>query len=156
MLSQEAELALARLADGAVMNPIHTTARELIDAGLAMNDWGRLALTEEGRIRTRAWSGLPLRQYVIADLDYANLSAHVNPMGLGPERPAADIGFVPSAADFKAAHAEVESATVRPASYYDRAIAAAGTASGKTGEWPTSEWVHAFMDAFGELDETDE
>lgn len=139
MLSQEAELALERLTEGVVMNPVHTVARELINEGLALNDWGRLALTEAGWVRARR------RIRSLHEIIDPNISdmAYQNPMGLGPEVPV----------DMAAAHVVIESAppeTVRPLSYYDRAIAAAGVASGKTGEWPTPAWVHAFMEAFDE------
>jgi len=139
MLSQEAELALGQLESGAVLNPIHTTARELINAGLAVNDWGRLALTEAGRRRIRRRGGLG---YEIHD--------HVgyeNPMGLGPEVSVAPIEIAEVKLDIPDV---IKEAIVRPATNYDRALQAAGVASGITGIWPETQWVHAFMDAWVE------
>jgi hypothetical protein len=41
--------ALRSLEDGARFNTMHSTARELLDAGLAYDDWGNLAISEGGR-----------------------------------------------------------------------------------------------------------
>ncbi len=148
MLSQEAELALARLAEGAVLNTLHTTSRELIEAGFASSGWGKnLEITEAGRVWVRKARG---RRFEIQDGVVADLSGYQNPMGLGPEIPAAQPGQWLDPHDHPQVPAAVTEVLARPIAYYDRATRAAGIASGKTGEWPTSEWVQAFMDAFEE------
>lgn len=49
MLSAEALTALRNLEEGARFNTLHSTARELLDAGLAYDDWGHLTISEGGR-----------------------------------------------------------------------------------------------------------
>lgn len=53
MISAEALAALGGLEHGARYNTICVTARELIGAGLASDDWGQLRITETGRIYLR-------------------------------------------------------------------------------------------------------
>ena len=135
MLSQEAELALGRLNEGAIMNSIHTTARELINEGLAQDEWGRLTLTEEGRKRARRTRG-SYANFAIDLPDIHEMAPYdpaKYPMGPPPPPPP---------------RPEPEPVVVRPTTNYDRALQAAGVASGKTGVWPETEWVHAFMDAW--------
>jgi hypothetical protein len=133
MLSQEAELALGRLAEGVAMNPLHTIARELIAAGLAMNDFGHLVLTETGRRLSRRTQG-NYRHYEILDQHVSDMSQYQNPMGLGPE-----VQVKP----FWTNTVPVETVTD-----YTRALRAAGVATGKTGLNVDVKWVHAFMDAW--------
>ena len=53
MVSAEALAALAALEQGATFNTTHTIARELMALSLAFEDFGRLQITEQGRVYLR-------------------------------------------------------------------------------------------------------
>jgi hypothetical protein len=148
-LTEEHLAALAGLDRGVTFNTTHTVARELIALGLASSDWGRLAITEEGR---RVIRRLPGRTYQIIDTHVADLS-------LEPAQDLADLD--PMAAPHRAKLSEeaisVLKETLReappaplppPGDDIQRAMRAAGVASGVTGVWVEEKWVHAFIDAF--------
>jgi len=142
-LAAEHLAALDGLERGVTFNTTHTVARELIEMGYAFTDWGRLAITEAGRIELRR---PPLRSFPIINEHVADISAQ-----------AAKLTDDPFAAPHRAGLertgiilVEEEPSTPLPPASDDvqRAMRAAGVASGKTGVWPETEWVHAFIDAY--------
>ena len=152
-LAAEHLAALDGLDRGVTFNTTHTIARELIALGLASSDWGRLAITEAGRIALRR----PARSYTI-------INEHVADMSAEPVQDLADLD--PFAAPHRARLSdeaievlketlvEAPSAPLPPATdRVQRALRAAGVASGKTGIWVEDKWVHAFIDAFDDTAE---
>jgi len=152
-LAAEHLAALDGLDRGVTFNTTHTIARELIEMGYAVSDWGRLAITEAGRIALRR----PARSYTI-------INEHVADMSAEPVQDLADLD--PMAAPHRAKLSdeaievlketlvEAPSAPLPPATdRVQRALRAAGVASGKTGIWVEDKWVHAFIDAFDDAAE---
>jgi len=152
-LAEEHLAALDGLDRGVTFNTTHTIARELIALGLASSDWGRLAITEAGRIALRR----PARSYTI-------INEHVAAISVEPVQDLADLD--PMAAPHRARLSdeaievlketlvEAPPAPLPPATdRVQRALRAAGVASGKTGIWVEDKWVHAFIDAFDDAAE---
>jgi len=147
-LAAEHLAALDGLDRGVTFNTTHTIARELIALGLASSDWGRLCITEAGRIALRR----PVRSYTI-------INEHVADMSAEPVQDLADLD--PMAAPHRARLSdeaievlketlvEAPSAPLPPAAdTMTRAQRAAGIASGKTGVWIEAIWIEAFVAAF--------
>ena len=147
-LAAEHLAALDGLDRGVTFNTTHTIARELIALGLASSDWGRLCITEAGRIALRR----PARSYTI-------INEHVADMSAEPVQDLADLD--PMAAPHRAKLSdeaievlketlvEAPSAPLPPAAdTMTRAQRAAGIASGKTGVWIEAIWIEAFVAAF--------
>lgn len=138
-LSELAIKALGRLDDGAVLNSIHSTARELILAGMAYDDWGHLALTEEGRRVARQFYRANSEQMSELWQTPAD-SHHVEQFELLP------VG--------EQDH-HVQEVIVRPvvsegqlAWTRERAMWAAVLANNATDIWIEEKWLAAFMDAY--------
>jgi hypothetical protein len=72
---------LNALDEGSVFNVTHCYARELISAGLALDDAGRLRITELGRLTVRHAS----RSYATADEHHANLDRFATPIDSHPD-----------------------------------------------------------------------
>jgi hypothetical protein len=179
MLSADAMHALRSLEDGARFNTMHSTARELLGAGLAYDDWGNLAISEGGRRLLR--SGV--RRIEIHSDEQACDMSRVHMMQIPKD---AQIDRTPngwwinSATDrakvaaidpmmspqhvFK--HQIVENTPVvfkePPAeplpiaeSRKQEMLRAAGVASGITGVWPDERWVNEFVRALDGVLEAD-
>jgi hypothetical protein len=143
--------ALDGLERGVTFNTAHTVARELIEMGYAFSDWGRLAITEAGRIALRR----PLQSFRIIDEHVADLSdEQFFSEGVRAIDPMTAPHLVHSSQSKmeRTAIVLVEEEPYAPLPPADddvqRAMRAAGVASGVTGVWPETEWVHAFIDAF--------
>lgn len=167
MISAQAVEALDRLEHGARFNTLHTVARELIDAGLAQEDWGALALTEAGRIYLRR--GAAVHIPINCDDHISDLSVHQMRIPKGPidRRP---VSFWKNRATDPMASPQhvlrdeadedvgstkplklIEEAPVQPLPVAEtrkqEMLRAAGVASGKTGVWVEEAWVLAFVEA---------
>lgn len=136
-LTEEAAAALDQLEQGAVMNCMHTVARELIAAGLAIDGWGKLEITEAGRRVTRQSA---MRSYVISDPNIANMGDRNEPFSLPPLAP--DLPLDP------VKFSEPQMRSQKLAWSRHRAARAAGIANGATEVWVEPRWVEAFMDAY--------
>lgn len=181
MLSREAVDALISLEHGARMNCIHTVARELIEAGMAFDGWGKLEITEMGRRAART-----LRSFTVDDPNIANLHEHgaadvwSTPVDSHPLAPDLQPSAAPSR-DVPPTDAELDQAedalrravtdpdaadavdrnkpTLAPqveamgmAWSRSRAMQAAGVANGTVGIWVDERWVAAFLDAYERIE----
>lgn len=158
-ISDEALAALRALDQGARMNCVHTISRELIAAGYAHSDWDVLMISEAGRriARNVRWVNYAAQDDNIGEIDEADLNRRyiiaaksMNKIMLDPMSTPSDIKSVSMAA--KHFETEIpmkpEEVTVVPtSSWRDRALRAAGVASGETGLWPSEKWVTAFIAA---------
>jgi len=157
-ITPEAFQALQALHDGSRFNIMHTIARELIDAGLAHSGFGILEITEAGRIWVRR-GVTPVakpRTYIVDDENVANLAAgqkYAEAVQQPAPPPPAPIWHPPLALPPEAPP-EPEQLPPAPltdtslAWSRDRAIAAAGAASGTTDHWPPPTWIDAFITAY--------
>jgi len=131
---------LRGLDQGAYFNAVHSAARELIEMGLAREDWGRLAITEAGVESIR-------RPHHTLSEHVADLSAGIDPMSNPMSTPAPQL----TAEELKRlVELQVDVRATDVSEWRQRALKAAGVASGKTGEWPTPAWVEEFINAFDE------
>ena len=147
MLSVEAFVALDALEHGATFNTSHTVARELIAEGLAQDDWGRLTISESGRVYLRSRRAA-VRQFVRGPEEAADLSLHrvIDPMSNPQATPPQVV--TPAQLEVLAALEVAPTGMLPPAGKWrDRALRAAGTASGKTDVWPDTMWVMEFINA---------
>jgi hypothetical protein len=148
MLSDRAFMALADLDHGARLNSIHSVARELIHAGLAIDEWGYLRLTEAGR---QVGRGKLPRSLQIEDGNIADLSYRIDPMSnpvVAPEQIAHPPTTPAPAAAVITPDPEIRQALTPAGDEYTRALRAAGIATGLTGtEWD-AKWVQIFVEAF--------
>ena len=155
MLSDRAFMALSDLDNGARLNSVHSVARELIAAELAIDEWGYLRLTEQGRKAARA---KVTRQHIISDDNIADLSYRIDPMA-NPTAAAAQMATPPAAMEPlpppppPIAPAPAPVLAVEPTSDQRvRATRCAGIATGKTGIEVQTSWVLAFLAAWLEQD----
>jgi len=160
-ITPEAFQALQALHDGARFNIMHTIARELIDAGLAHSGFGILEITEAGRIWVRR-GVTPVtkpRTYITDDPNIANLSPpDLPPAATSAMRAQEQSGSVPvwHPPLVLPPEAPAEPEVMPPAPLTegglawsrDRAVRAAGAASGQTDHWPPPSWLSHFMDAY--------
>ena len=144
MVSAEALAALAALEHGARFNLVHTISRELMEGGLAVASFGRLEITELGRTALRRTHA---RTFIPAPAGVSDLSHHgvadpmSNPMATPPRQLTAE--------ELKSlSQLQVDVRATDVSEWRQRAMKAAGVASGKTGEWPTPVWVEEFINAF--------
>ena len=120
---------------------MHSQARELIRAGLALDDFGRLRITEAGRELIRH-AGVPPRvELPPLWRDAPTTSEHVANLGVPHETPDGMIGGPFPDAGHDAAE---------PTLAWSRARArrAVGVANGVMGVWAAAPWVQAFLDAY--------
>jgi hypothetical protein len=180
MISAEALAALSGIENGAHYNALHTTARELIAAGYACDNWGQLDLTEAGRIYLRRGQ---FRIAITSDEQVCDLSVHMmdvpkvpidrrpskfwkNHAAVDLEQPHRSRGdydtIDPMTAPHRARKAAeplelVPEAPPEPLpvaeSQLQKMMRAAGVASGKTGVWVKDEWVEEFIRALEGEDE---
>ncbi|RPI43067.1 MAG: hypothetical protein EHM67_05735 [Hyphomicrobiaceae bacterium] len=132
---------LQKLSEGGRFNVLHSTARSLIAEGLAREEFGRLVITETGRLALRARRSLYVIDDHVGDLNFAcHLSGdpmsnpQAEPFELLPEAP------MPLPAP--------PEPLLEPTD--DRkqlALRAAGVASGKTGVWVDEQWLMEFITA---------
>jgi hypothetical protein len=144
-LAAEHLAALQGLDRGVAFNTTHTIARELIAMGYATSDWGRLAITEAGRIVVRQAG----RSFTVIDDSVCEMSA---------ARADIDQMTAPHLVHSSASKLERSAIVLIEEEPYEdlppaadrvqKAMRAAGVASGKTGVWVDDAWVHAFIDAF--------
>jgi hypothetical protein len=169
MISVQAWMALRGLDDGARYNTTHTTARELIEAGLASDDWGHLSLTESGRSYLRR--GKFVTRSVNCEDEYvSDMSVHamqiprieidrmpkpfwrnhaVDPM-MSPQHVQAA-----QQQSLQAALPQQQQLLPEPPpeplpiaeTRRQEMLRAAGVASGKTGVWVEYKWVEEFIRA---------
>ena len=135
---------LRGLDQGAYFNAVHSAARELIEMGLAREDWGRLAITEAGVVAIRRPAGE--LHHVISE-HVADLSAGIDPMSNPMATPVTPLTGEQVEA---LSQLQVDVRATDVSEWRQRALKAAGVASGKTGEWPTPIWVEEFINAFDE------
>jgi hypothetical protein len=154
-ISPEAFQALQKLEDGAAFNCMHTIARELIDAGLAHAGFGSLEITEAGRIWVRRGVTPVATSYIVDDANVANLGGMSMPDPIPrPDPPQPPPGWHPPLALPPEPPPEPERLPPAPltpgalAWTRDRAVRAAGAASGLSDHWPPPTWLIAFMDAY--------
>jgi len=145
-LAAEHLAALQGLDRGVAFNTTHTIARELISMGYATSDWGRLAITEAGRIVVRQAA----RSFTVIDDSISEMSAaaraDVDPM-TAPHLVHSSASKLERSAIVLIEEEPYED--LPPASdARQKAMRAAGVASGKTGVWVDDAWVQAFIDAF--------
>ena len=151
MISAEALAALGGIEHGARYNTMHTTARELMAAGLACDDWGHLGLTEAGRIYLRRGrfniridgdsyiSDMSITRTVIDPMAAPHRAVRPPARADDPEaEPSLHVELPPEAPPAPLPIAE---------SRMQEMLRAAGVASGKTGVWPDEKWVEEFVRA---------
>lgn len=145
-LSDEGFLALAALDQNhAKFNVRHRTARELMNAGFADDYFGSLMITELGRVHLRR------SQYE----NFADLSQHVVPdparYPMGVPKPPETIAVSQAALDAidEVMLEELQEKEDTPVvlKWRQRALRAAGVASGKTGKWVDEAWITEFINA---------
>jgi len=150
-ITPEAFQALQALHDGARYNIMHTIARELIDAGLAHSGFGILEITEAGRIWVRRGVQPVARTYIVDDENVANLSSHPGPDNPDTRATSAPLTLPPLAPEPPPRPEVLPPAPLTDGTLAwsrDRAIAAAGAASGQTDHWPPPAWIQVFMEAY--------
>jgi len=159
MLSPEAAAALVNLEDGAHFNSMHSIARELIAAGFAEAGWGGgyISITAAGRKEVRR--GVRYREQIPAgpnmfDLNYDPMSNPAAPSPAVPEvvNPTPQIAQEVQEPSPKTVTVELPpiAPLPPPADMRDRALRAAGVASGKTGVWIEAAWLEEFINALAE------
>jgi len=133
--------ALSELDEGRVFNSTHRVARELIAAGVAHDDAGRLRITEQGRCLIRHMGSPPIdRSPQPFWRDHRTVDEHVANLEPELKLPRNMDGPMVWARELKeGAPAALDRA---------RAQRAAGVANGVTGVWTDDKWVLAFMDAY--------
>jgi hypothetical protein len=154
MLSDQAYEALGKIDSGYTMNPIHTVSRELINAGLACNDWGRLALTESGRRVVRGARSIRSRytmaNYPPEDANVTELIHHQDPFTT--PKVSHPLHY-PEPADQYDPPAATETVLLEEPNpdRYTLALRCAGVATGKTGIEVDAAWAIAFIEAWVNL-----
>jgi hypothetical protein len=143
MLSDRAYMALNDLDNGLKVSCSYPVARELIAAGLAIDEWGYLALSEAGRRAARAKT---TRQFIINDENVADLAYRRDPME-NPATPPAPVEHIPA----PIADTEPPAALEPPADDYARGWRAAGVATGVTKIEVDTRWVVEFVKAYVEM-----
>jgi len=144
MISAEALVALGAIDRGARYNTIHTTARELMGLGLACEDWGRLGITEAGRIFLRRGKfNIAIDDDNISDLSAHNTSVQIkrDPMAAPHRVHDEPLELLPEAEPTPLPVAETR---------MQEMLRAAGVASGKTGVWVDAKWLEEFARALDE------
>jgi hypothetical protein len=142
-LSAAATETLAELDAGRHFNVFHTVSRELIDAGMAFDGWGRLEITEEGRRAARG-----LKQWARFLVDDPNIS---NMGDLNETRTITNRTPDPDVTDLvERNRPTLEKELQRADQVWSRARAlrAAGVANGSAGTWVDPKWVAAFLEAY--------
>jgi hypothetical protein len=145
--SPEALAILVALDNGARFNTTHTTARELIAVGLACDDFGRLALTEAGRIAARR-PDPAINAYISQDPHVANLDGSLPRRSLDqPSQPSQPPLELPPLAPVGHV-APPRQAAGDLAWSREHVMRAAGAANAKCAMWVDTNWIEAFMDAY--------
>jgi hypothetical protein len=154
IVSAEALAALEAIEHGAQYNVVHTTARELIEAGYACDEWGKLGLTEHGRCYLRRGTR---RHIQISDDDdhVYDMSVHMMQVPKVPIDRKPSVFWKNCALDDTAPAAAplelIEEAPTAPLPAAEtrrqEMLRAAGVASGVTGIWPEQIWVEEFVKA---------
>jgi hypothetical protein len=170
MISAEALAALSGIENGAHYNALHTTARELIAAGYACDNWGQLDLTEAGRIYLRRGKfniRITGDDHVSDMMSVTHMQIPDAPIDRRPSKfwknhavrdlaqPHRSRGdYDPQPDTSGAARKPIELVQEAPAEPLPAAtdrmqemLRAAGVASGITGVWPDEKWVLEFMKA---------
>jgi hypothetical protein len=150
LTSQELTI-LSQLEHGAHFNALHTDSASLKEKGLAFDDFGRLGLSEAGRRVLRHHNYILegdhriLRTHLIDDEHVADVST-LDPM-TAPHLVHSSASKLERSAIVLIEEEPYED--LPPASdARQKAMRAAGVASGKTGVWVDDAWVQAFIDAF--------
>ncbi len=156
---------LEKLSEGSRFNTVHPIARALIAEGYAREEWGRLTITEAGRLALRPRRSIHVISEHVTDLNFGcQLSGDPmsNPQATAPANGDAEpfelLPPLPQEAELEApmplpappepAARPQEAALLEPTD--DRkqlALRAAGVASGKTGVWVDEQWVMEFITA---------
>jgi hypothetical protein len=158
MLSDRAFMALRDLDEGARLNAIHSVARELIAAGLCLDDFGYLRLTEAGRqvSRGKLPRSLQIQDGNVADLSYridpmANPEVARNQMSTPPAMPAPSPSPSPSPLEqLKEVTLDLALPPAKEpaADDYTKGLRAAGVATGITGISVDPKWVMEFIKCY--------
>jgi hypothetical protein len=125
-------IVLQKLAEGGRFNVLHSTARQLIAQGLAREEWGKLVITEAGRIALRPRSSFTVVSEHVTDLNFG-CQLSDDPMSN------------PQAEPFELLEEAPPEPLPPPTDRMQQALRAAGVASGKTGVWVDDKWVAAFI-----------
>ncbi len=149
---------LQKLSDGGRFNVLHSTARQLIGMGLAREEFGRLTITEAGRLALR-----PRHNFHVISEHVGNLTDHAcilsddpmsNPQATAPANGDAEpfelVPPLPQEAGLEAPMplpAPPEPPLPPATGRVQQALRAAGVASGKTGVWVDEQWVMEFITA---------
>jgi hypothetical protein len=164
-LSAAATETLAELDAGRHFNVFHTVSRELIDAGMAFDGWGRLEITEEGR---RAARGLKQwARFLVDDPNISNMGDMNEPRPALSELEIAamcggeNAGKLVEVAPEQLKTVQSREQLLNPGILPDlenrrrdqvwsraRALRAAGVANGSAGTWVDPKWVAAFLEAY--------
>lgn len=157
MMSEHHFKALSALADGARYNILHSIARELIRLGLAREEFGRLTITEAGRLAISPRHGIHVISEHVTDLNFGcQLSGdpmsnpQAEPFELLPPLPQEAEAPRPQEVALEAPMplpAPPEPARPPTSDRRELALRAAGVASGKTGVWVDEKWVVEFITA---------
>jgi len=146
MISPEALAALSSIEHGAKYNTLHSTARELMGAGYACDEWGYLGLTEHGR------------RYLRRGVFNFTISGDENVSDLAVHRSAPHVDVDPMTAPHLAHSASAPPAIellqeppIEPLPVAENRmqeiLRAAGVASGITGSWVDAKWLEEFARA---------
>ena len=136
------------LENGARLNSVHSVARELMAAEVAIDNFGYLQITEFGRKVARAKFRDRL---IISDENVADLSYRIDPMANPAEAmttpPPAAVEFAFPEPPPEAP--EVQKTIIEPTSdKYILAMRCAGVATGESGVEVPTAWVLAFLGAW--------
>src|SRR5207344_621454 len=143
---------LRMLEDGQRLNCVSRVGRELMELGLAQPGWADdLVISEAGRrIARRVVSGGPpvirVSSEFIADLsDFIAANPAIDPMAAPHHVERQEIAPEPPSEiqETISVYREVEESVV--VDEIQRALRAAGAASGVTGVWVDEKWVKAFV-----------
>jgi len=145
-LSVDALKALLLLEEGTRLNCVSRAARELVELGLAMPGWGDdLVISEAGRRRARG----SVRSEHVSDLSvFTTMGPDVDPMASPQGASVFEIAPELPAVISDGLQREVVISEVVISDELQRALRAAGVASGVTDVWVDEKWVKAFVEAW--------
>lgn len=148
-LTPHALSALVQIDNGARLNVLSVVSRELIEAGMAFDDFGRLEITEAGRHQLRRDR---FRMFDAVGDHVANMGDMNQPMWHTPvnSHPLRTRDQDPPGDDHLDASILPDLENLRRDLSWDRSRvrAAAGAANGACGIWVEPAWVEAFIKAF--------
>ena len=152
---------LEKLSEGSRFNTVHPIARALIAEGYAREEWGRLTITEAGRLALKPRRSIHVISEHVTDLNFgcqlsgdpmSNPQVVQEPFELLPPLPQELLPQTAALTELEAPMplpAPPEPAALLPPTSDRRELAlrAAGVASGRTGVWVDERWVMEFITA---------